>query len=603
MKKGFYKIKNIKFRERMLLIYIIGGIIPFFAAILYSNSRSRTIMLDQTRRAESEEISLIGSSISQSMRVAEQVSGHIYGDEEVRQIMSRLKNKEYKNGEEFDRDCRKMDFIDEYTDYFQEDIASIKIYVQDVTSISNHYITFIDGDDFSKKTWYDQTYSYRGTPYWSYDYDDDGVKKLQLTRCIPNERGEILGVLQIFLQQEKIMDKLKQREATTAVLFQNENAIAKNSRIGDIEKYIIDGLQHLFKNNDSQLINYKAERYLYTYQRIYGSSGKEFYTIISMQNYHDIMSQTRKTNFVGVTTLLIGLVISVGLILFFSSLFENRSQMLFEQMHLVAKGEYDKVKPLEGTDEVGMIYGELEKMMKEIQVLTERVVHEQVLKEKFHTRQMEVEFKMLADQINPHFIYNTLETIRMKAKINHEPEIEELVKMLAKIMRRNIQAGAPMVSLKSELELTENYLAIQKYRFGDRIVSQLTVDENVDPECQVIPLIIQPFVENAFVHGLESVDRDGLLQIHVKSEDGKITIIIEDNGAGIERERMKDIRRSLREGAASESSHVGINNVNQRIHILYGDRYGVSMQSFVGKGTKVTLRFPEIPPEDNITLE
>lgn len=587
------EIKNIRFRERMLLIYIIGGIIPFLLATFYSNNRSREIMLDQTKEAESEEISLICSSISQSMRVAEQVSEHIYGDEEVRQIVSRLKNKEYDSQEEFDRDCRELDFIDEYMDYFQEDIDSIKIYVQDMEKTPNHYITFVNSRDFKNKAWYSPTYSYDGKSYWSYDYDENNIqKKLHLTRCIPNERGELLGILEIILQMDKITEKLNQRSAATTVLFGNEEVVVTNTSLGEPEKSIINKLKFFKKDQNSRLAKYQVRDYLLTYQRIYGSSSKEYYTVTSIQNYQSIMSNMNRTNFVTITTVVFGLVISVGMILLFSSLFENRTKKLFQQMHRVAIGEYDQVEPLGGKDEIGLIYGELEKMMKDIQVLTEQVVQEQVQKERLRTRQKEVEFKMLADQINPHFIYNTLETIRMKAKMNRQPEIEELVKMLAKIMRRNLHAGVQMVTLGSEIELIENYLVIQKYRFGDRIRSEVLVEEQVNMNCMVMPLIIQPFVENAFVHGLENVDEGGALRVHVSQEEGEIHINIEDNGTGIDGYQLGEIRKALREGTVSEGKHIGINNVNQRIRIFYGENYGVSIESQPGKGTRIRLRFP-----------
>ncbi len=596
MKKNFlkrFRFRNIRFRERMLLIYIIGGIIPFLLAILYSNARSRTIMLDQTKEAEMEEIALISSSISQSMRVAEQASDHIYGDEEVRQIISRLKNKEYKSQEDFERDCRKMDFIDEYLDYFQENIADIIIYVENSDRTSNRYITFVDSDTIKAKHWYNYTASYEGNVYWSYDIDKrSGQKTMQMTRCIPNEKGGMLGILQIVLEMNEFSGKLSKREEGTAILSGNDEAIVRNFPLGKTEKHIIGKLKDFKREEDSLLMNFWTQRHLLTYQRIYGRSGMEYYTVASIQNYRDIMSNVSRTNFVSLTTVAVGLVISIGLILFFSILFENRIQKLFQQMHRVATGEYEKVEPLEGTDEVGLIFGELEQMMKEIQVLTEQVVQEQVQKERLHTRQKEVEFKMLADQINPHFIYNTLETIRMKAKMNRQPEIEELVKMLAKIMRRNIQAGPQMVTLSSELELTENYLVIQKYRFGDRIISSMTVDERVDLDCMVLPLIMQPFVENAFVHGLEFVDGRGVLGIHIMQEEEEIHIMIEDNGVGIDNESLAKIQKDLREGASTDSRHVGINNVNQRIRIKYGSEYGVAMDSQVGKGTRIMLCFP-----------
>ena len=231
-------------------------------------------------------------------------------------------------------------------------------------------------------------------------------------------------------------------------------------------------------------------------------------------------------------------------------------------------------------------------MMRDIKSLTSKVVEEQVQKEKMHTQQKEVEFKMLASQINPHFLYNTLETIRMKAKINKQPEIEELVKMLAKIMRRNISVGDQMVTLQSEIELIENYLVIQNYRFSDRIRAEVIVDENVDTQIMVIPLIMQPFVENAYVHGLESKESDGRLKIHVMQEEKDIVIEIRDNGAGMTTYKQAVIRRSLREAQPFEKGHIGVNNVNQRIRILYGEEYGVDLHSVLDEGTCITIRFP-----------
>ena len=160
-------------------------------------------------------------------------------------------------------------------------------------------------------------------------------------------------------------------------------------------------------------------------------------------------------------------------------------------MHRVAQGEYDKVEALEGEDEIGELYRELENMATDIRELTEHMVEEQVQKEKIHTKQKEVEFKMLASQINPHFLYNTLETIRMKAVVNKQPEITDLVKMLAKILRYSIQATAQSKTLASEIQMVQYYLKIQDYRFGDRITSEVIVDDDVNTEIPVMPLIIQ----------------------------------------------------------------------------------------------------------------
>lgn len=233
-------------------------------------------------------------------------------------------------------------------------------------------------------------------------------------------------------------------------------------------------------------------------------------------------------------------------------------------------------------------------MMDDNKALMQKVVDEQVQKEKIHTKQREVEFKMLASQINPHFLYNTLETIRMKAKINKEPEIEELVKMLAKIMRRNIQVSDKKVTLKSEVQLIEYYLKIQNYRFGDRIHSQVIVDENVEMDAKVLPLIIQPFVENAFVHGLESSEDGGNLTVHVSRDMGVIIVNVEDDGVGMDYYELGKLRYAINSGEAAEKGHIGVSNVNQRLKLQYGEQYGITVDSKKNAGTKITIRMPLI---------
>jgi len=273
-------------------------------------------------------------------------------------------------------------------------------------------------------------------------------------------------------------------------------------------------------------------------------------------------------------------------------MYSNRMELLRKQMHYVAIGEYDKVTPIEGTDEIAELYKEVEKMRDDNRELMQKIVEEQVQKEKIHTKQREVEFKMLASQINPHFLYNTLETIRMKAKINKEPEIEELVKMLAKIMRRNIQVSDKKVTLKSEVQLIEYYLKIQNYRFGDRIHSQVIVDDDVEQDAKVLPLIIQPFVENAFVHGLESSEDGGNLTVHVSRDMGVIVVTIEDDGVGMDYYQLGKLRYAINSGEAAEKGHIGVSNVNQRLKLQYGEQFGVTVDSTLGKGTKITIMMP-----------
>lgn len=271
--------------------------------------------------------------------------------------------------------------------------------------------------------------------------------------------------------------------------------------------------------------------------------------------------------------------------------FIKRLDEFKNQLHRAAAGDFQIYASHEDKDEISELYHDLHIMIDSIQQLTATVYEEQVQKEKLNSRQKDVEFKMLASQINPHFLYNTLETIRMKARCYGELEIEELVKMLAKIMRRNISVGDKLVTLKSELELVEYYLKIQQYRFGGRVSYQIL--EKCETEyLKIMPLIIQPVVENAFVHGLETKEGEGQIRIIVEKKDSLIIEIIDD-GIGIPRDKLEEINENLNDFRKLTRSNIGLSNVNQRIKLLYGEEYGLYIESEENIGTKVIIKIPE----------
>ena len=287
----------------------------------------------------------------------------------------------------------------------------------------------------------------------------------------------------------------------------------------------------------------------------------------------------------------LSIMISLIIIITFSKNYTSRLDSFQKLMHKTATGDFESLELIDDYDEINDLYRDLNTMVTSIQHLVSTVYEEQVQKEKLYSRQKDVEFKMLASQINPHFLYNTLETIRMKARCNNETEIEELVRMLAKIMRRNIQVGDKLVTLKSELELVEYYLRIQQYRFGDRIGYNIDIRCNLD-FLKIMPLIIQPIVENAFIHGLETKERKGEIRITVDLTD-RLIIQVVDDGNGMSEATLQEILESLNDFDKLDRNHIGLNNVNQRIKLLYGEEYGLYIESIAGGGTSVRIELPE----------
>ena len=306
-------------------------------------------------------------------------------------------------------------------------------------------------------------------------------------------------------------------------------------------------------------------------------------------NMSELLRNSRQTRSIYV-------LVAVGLIivaLLISSLIARNItlpiQKLRDSMKSVQKGNFD-IEDIEviSDNEIGSLTRSFNVMTHRIRELMEQNVKEQEQKRK-------IELKALQSQINPHFLYNTLETIRMQARIHNQPDIEELAKMLAKIMRRNIQVSNTLQPLKSELKLVEYYLKIQDYRFHDRIHYRIETEGDIEP-LKVMPLLIQPFVENAFVHGLEAKESGGEIVIRVEVRS-HLWITVTDNGCGMSMEKLDEVRRGLNDFENLDRTHIGICNVNQRIKLQYGEDYGVEFESKTGAGTKVCIKLPVLTSE------
>ena len=207
----------------------------------------------------------------------------------------------------------------------------------------------------------------------------------------------------------------------------------------------------------------------------------------------------------------------------------------------------------------------------------------------------EYELKMLQAQINPHFLYNTLESIRMKALTSGNREVANAIKLLGKSMRYVLEnTGTSLVTLKKELDYVETYLQIQKIRFGDRVNYRIEVAGIPDlEEYLLLPLLLQPIVENAIVHGLEQVGENGQIDIRVDvPEDELLRIAISDNGCGMSTEQLETLRIRMAQKTLDRTASIGLCNINQRIRLYYGESYGMTIESIQGEGTCITLKIP-----------
>lgn len=211
-----------------------------------------------------------------------------------------------------------------------------------------------------------------------------------------------------------------------------------------------------------------------------------------------------------------------------------------------------------------------------------------------------MKFAQLQNQINPHFLYNTLENIRARAILDDNEIIADMTEALSKFFRYNISKRTDVVKLSEELDNIRTYMHIQQYRFSNKFDFQVFVhDEDVSVlNAQIPKMTLQPVVENAIFHGMENKIGKGHIEIHIESDAENVYVLIEDDGIGMEEKTLREVRAKLEEkpdgnwAAGRDSDGIAMCNVNNRLKLFFGERFGLSISSTENVGTEVELVLP-----------
>lgn len=252
---------------------------------------------------------------------------------------------------------------------------------------------------------------------------------------------------------------------------------------------------------------------------------------------------------------------------------------LDEAMKRVKKGDYAAELSSDREDEMGRLTASFNRMTREYRQNLERSVQRE--------RELnETELSMMQAQLNPHFLYNTLDSIKWLGVTNGVPQVAAVASGLAVLLRAGI-SGDRLITLERELELLEKYLDIQSLRFEDRFAWEIDVDERFQ-HCIVPKLILQPLVENSIIHGVANMD-DGYIKLSAREKSGTLILSVQDNGVGIPQDVLDWLNDPDRD---VPGGHLGLKNVDRIVRLYYGGDYGISAYSAVGEGSRVELRLP-----------
>ncbi|WP_417898710.1 sensor histidine kinase [Bacillus haimaensis] len=416
-------------------------------------------------------------------------------------------------------------------------------------------------------------------------YLDTEVVVFSVARLIREPSTQIpLGMIKIDLKQQLIEEIVSNANSQSQIFIVNDKNEFIYPNQGDqlISPEVLTAVQNREVNNNTNIVLNGIE-----YLMVFNKSENTGLSIIMLTPKSEILSEVNDLRKVSLFVVLAGILIASILGFILSKPLVGSIHRLKEAMVDVEKGNFSQRVSIDSEDEIGELGKGFNVMMSEIDRLVSEVY-------KTSLREKDAELRALQSQMNPHFLYNTLESINMLAITKGNLEVSDMVSSLGKLLRYTIENNSKIVFLKEEVSFIRSYITIQKVRMGDKL--QYTEDIPYDLLDTTVPkLMLQPIIENSIVHGLGSRGVTVTIQATLKEE--KVEIVISDNGKGVDTNRLKELKQSLKtHESLTSAGHNGIalTNVHERIQLLYGNKYGLEIQSEQNKGFSVIVTLPHL---------
>ncbi len=586
-----FRWKGLKLRGQMYLVYILALIIPIaIIGIVLVYNADKKLNEYYMELLETDNVR-VRNVFSQVTTDAYNISNDICYSSEQKEILVG----QYDTSQEFISSVNRNSIIDNII-YNYTQINEINIYIDNPT-MTNYKQYNIITEEIRGQDWYKKALETTNAFWMNIEYENaygSAENNLSLVRRILLPNSNYTAVLVIRLGDAYIRSRIDS-DSIDAIALDDVGIVYSSKR----NWY---GTQlPLEVNYSDRYFNYsgvieKDDIHYFTAvstSNLYMTNSKLFICTMNDSAYEDI------ENINNMLMIILGLAVLIpGVVLItFTHIFTSRVYMLRKEMHKASMRDYDMIEKFSGHDELTEAYEDLKNMVNDIKAQEAKMYEAELNEKELRNNQQIMEYKMLASQINPHYLYNTLETIRMKALTMGNKEVADSIKILGKTLRYVLQNnGTTSTTLKKEIEHVENYLAIQKLRFGERVNYELSVEEGLQTDkYEVLPLLLQPIVENAVVHGLENIDSKGLIKIEICHNDfEELQITISDNGMGMKPEEFEKVQQKLKTPGLKLESSIGVYNICERIRLHYGEEYGLQLESEYGKGTKVILFLPVI---------
>lgn len=599
-------IKKLRFQNKLMLSYLLACIIPLIIVSVFIFHQSAKGLEESSQEFASLYTSQIKSSLNEFIKEYDKITKSVLVENEL--IYRLGEGSSIPMNEEVNQRVAVQQLLMRVS-LLKSEIGTVMLVSRD-NSVYQYTTTTsrVDESRLLSQDWYnqlrnsDQTFFISGLHDRSY-YEDKGAGAVvTVGRVLFNSKGAYAGMLLIDL------------DPFTLLQLEHEFLQAR-------DKY---GISVIISNDRREIVYHSEaasgritwEQVLHSGFDLTGDSGNEDRIILSEHTAQEelfIKTEIPRSKLLQRINQMKGLtmivIIASCLIIFLISLWLSYTitrpiKALRRSMKQAEVGQYLPIEKEQTSDEIGSLVYSYNKMIVTIKTLIEEVYVAEI-------KQRQAKFLALQNQINPHMLYNTLESIRMKALVKDDEDTAGMIKILARMFRLTLGKEGRHHSIKHELEYTANYLQLQNIRFDDMFELNVNIPEEI-LECSIIPLVFQPIVENSINHGFAGYSQALCINIEGSwTENGEVLIRISDNGTGMSAEKLAELDMFLEQAASNRHSlgnhddvgenGLGLTNITERIKLQYGDAYYVKVLSDVNIGTTIEIRIPGISISEHLS--
>lgn len=582
--KNFKILNDYSIRSKLLLIYLICVLVPmivtnsiFYITIRNSEEKEQRINMEHS-------IDRVKYNLGAVFDDCVLVSDHLYRDLTLNEFIT----KRYDN---------LLTYYDRYIYLLQNNV--IKYYyrsqhVYQVTIFTDNN-TISDSDNFIKLTpqirnseWYKQFKDNKEAMIISVFYDKDKkysinnmARTISIIRKLDNFDKTHENILRIDIDYNIILNDIFNEKMEDNLYICNKDFVLFSNQKSGVGADEFDSINSINEENVKLSDFYKFK-----------ALNEKWNIIITEKDVNPFSKITEKKElFIGLVIL--NLLLPTIIIALISHSIGNRITLLNIYLRKVENEEFSTIDEYGyGQDEIGKLIRSYNLMVLRIKELIEVVFKRDAEKQRLELAKKQAELKALQSQVNPHFMFNTLESIRMRSLIKGESETAEIIENLSALLRKTINWGEDYITIEDEMLFVENYLQIQKYRFGEK----LTFSFYVMGDCKGIripKLSILSFVENACVHGIEEVSHNASINVSIFKYDSRLFIEISDTGSGMEEDQLNLIRDKLRNAEIdmlNNSKSTGVLNTYMRLQMYCNNNMQFEIDSKPKEGTDVTIQ-------------